>query len=59
MFVFFFERVNTEENPFLFITTPAMNIPFISPVFFGDVHDVPGRFKTCQTAKFSCVYLPV
>ena len=23
----FFEKVNKEENPFLFVTTPAMNIP--------------------------------
>ena len=25
--LFFFERMNTEENPFLFVTTPATNIP--------------------------------
>ena len=24
MFVFFFEMINTEENPFLFVTTPAI-----------------------------------
>ena len=49
-FVFFFERVNTEENPFLFVTTPAINIPWLLPVYFDDVHDVPQRLT-----KLSCV----
>ena len=43
MLIFFFEKINTEENPFLFfVTTPATNIPLILPVNFGDVHDIPG-----------------
>ena len=52
---FFFERVSTEENSFLFVTTPATNIPWILPVYYGDVYDVPQRFKTCQAAEFRCV----
>ena len=40
-----FERINIEENPFLFVTTPATNIPWILHVYFGGVHDVPQRCK--------------
>ena len=50
MLIFFFQRINTEENPFLFVTTPAMNM--------GDVHYVPQRYKTCQSAEFRCVEAP-
>ena len=52
---FFFEKINIEENPFLFVTTPATNILWILPVYFGDVHDVPQRCKTCQLAEFRSV----
>ena len=45
---FFFERVTTEENPFFFATTPATNIPWILPVYFGDVHDVPQNMSICR-----------
>ena len=52
---FFFTRVNTEENLFFFVTTQATKIPLILPVYFGDVHDVLQRFKSCQAAEFICV----
>ena len=52
MLLFFFERINTEENLFLFVTTPATNIPRILPVYFGDVHHVRQRCKTCRLAEF-------
>ena len=52
---FFFERINTEENPFLFVTTQATNIPRILPVYFGVVHDVQQKCKTCQLAELRCV----
>ena len=55
LIVFFFERINTEENPFLFVTKPATNIPLILPVYFVDVHDVPQRCKSCQLAEFRSV----
>ena len=38
-FVFFFVRVNTEKNPIFFVTTPATKIPWILPVYFGDVQN--------------------
>ena len=43
--VFFFERVNTEENPLSFVTTPATNIPWILPVCFDNVRDVSQDLK--------------
>ena len=52
---FFFERINIEENIFLFVTTPATNIPLIFPVYFGDVNFVPQRRKTCQLAEIRSV----
>ena len=52
-----FERINTEENTFSFVTTPATNIP--CTVHFGDLHDVPQRCKTCQLAEFRVLNLRV
>ena len=52
---FVFENVNTEENPFIFDNTTATNISLILSVYFGDVHNVLHRFKTCQSAEISCV----
>ena len=51
-----FEKFNTKESPFLFITTPCSHkhlIPWILPAYFCDIHDAPHRFRTCQLAEFS------
>ena len=53
--LFSFERVNTKENPFLFVTTPAANIPSILPAYFCDVHDALQSF-TCQLAVCSGIF---
>ena len=52
-FVFFFKRINTEENPFLFVTTPARTSHGYYFCIF--VHNVPQRCKTCQLAEFRSV----
>ena len=44
----FFQRGKTKANLFLFVTTPATNIPWISPAYFYDVHDGPRRFTPYQ-----------
>ena len=49
---FSLKRISTEENPFLFVTVSATVIPRILPVYFGDVHDVLQRCKTCLLAEF-------
>ena len=39
------------KDPFLFVTTPATNILWILPVYFGDLHEVPQRCKTFQLSE--------
>ena len=54
-FVFFLEKINTKENPFLFVTTPATNISWILSAYFYGIHDAPQRFTICQLSEFSGV----
>ena len=51
LIVSFFEKVNTMEKPFLFVTTPPTNTQWILLAYFCDVHDAPQRFTTCQLAE--------
>ena len=55
---FFFERMNTEENAFLFVTTPATNIPWLLPVYFGNVHmhiiNMHNKFEKDKWKTLSC-----